>query len=82
MSAANLKRLRWRCRRGMRELDLVLERFLAARGASMSDDDLETFSRFLDSSDMDLYLWVTGRDQPASPEFQAIVQQLGDPKAE
>ena len=77
MAGTELKRLRWRCRRGMRELDLVLESFLDKRGESMTISELETFSQFLDSSDMDLYVWLTGRERPGEPEFQALVAEIG-----
>ena len=61
----------------MRELDLVLESFLDKRGESMTISELETFSQFLDSSDMDLYVWLTGRERPGEPEFQALVAEIG-----
>ena len=61
----------------MRELDLVLENFLDKRGESMSVSELETFSQFLESSDMDLYVWLTGRELPGEPEFQALVAEIG-----
>ena len=37
MDATELNRLRWRCRRGMLENDLILARFLDARGEAISD---------------------------------------------
>lgn len=80
-AAADLKRLRWRCRRGMRELDLVLEAYLERNAGAMSADDLDLFGRFLDSSDMDLYAWVTGRSRPADAAFAALVDRLGPPAA-
>ena len=76
MSDNTVKRLRWRCRRGMRELDLILESYLEQHTDDMSDSELRVFERFLDSSDMDLYEWVTGRAQPGDTAFAAIVAQL------
>ena len=76
MSDNTVKRLRWRCRRGMRELDLILESYLEQHTHDMSDSELRVFERFLDSSDMDLYEWVTGRSRPADTAFAAIVAQL------
>lgn len=76
MSNALVKRLRWRCRRGMRELDLLLETYLDHNHASMDDTELATFSAFLDSTDMELYDWVTGRARPAQAEFAELVQRI------
>ncbi|MBP6369105.1 MAG: succinate dehydrogenase assembly factor 2, partial [Burkholderiales bacterium] len=55
MDERRLARLRWRCRRGMLENDIVLERFLAARGASITDEELTMLDRLLDLTDGDLW---------------------------
>jgi antitoxin CptB len=55
----NRARLRWRARRGLLENDLILTRFLDAHEISMSDDDVDAFSRLMDLSDnhlMDLLM--------------------------
>ncbi|MFN7294440.1 MAG: succinate dehydrogenase assembly factor 2, partial [Lysobacteraceae bacterium] len=44
-----LRRLRWRCRRGMRELDQLMERFLDRAWATSSDPDRALFLRLLDT---------------------------------
>lgn len=72
----SLKRLRWRCRRGMRELDVLLEAWLDARGPALSDEELETFQRFLDTSDMDLQAWLTRRSRPDETAFAALVDDI------
>ncbi len=79
MAAGAINRLRWRCRRGMRELDLVLESWLERNANDLSATELALFERFLDSSDMDLYAWVTGRSRPTDPDFAALVDRLGAP---
>ena len=72
------KRLRWRCRRGMRELDVLLESYFTQRNATMTIADLELLDRFLDSSDMDLHAWLTRRSTPADAEFAALVNSILD----
>ncbi len=76
MSEAEVKRLRWRCRRGMRELDLLLDRWLSRHAAAGSDAELRVFAEFLDSTDMDLYDWITGRAVPSEKDFATIVNEL------
>ena len=41
-------RLKWQCRRGMRELDLLLEEFLEHRYQSLSQPDRDAFARLLE----------------------------------
>ena len=59
-----LARLRWRCRRGLLENDLILARFLDARGATMSDDEVAALDRLLDLADNDLWDLLAGRAEP------------------
>ena len=47
--AAELRRLRWRCRRGMRELDQLMLRYLDARWPSASDEERAVFLQLLDT---------------------------------
>jgi antitoxin CptB len=51
-------RLRWRCRRGMLELDLVLARFLQQHCARLTARQLVEFDTLLDLPDQDLWLLV------------------------
>lgn len=73
---AELDRIRWRCRRGLLELDLVLETFQREHLCKMSPAELGTFSRLLDSADNDLWDWVSGRGEPADPLLAGLVQRL------
>jgi antitoxin CptB len=73
---AELDRIRWRCRRGLLELDLVLERFQREHLEKMSPGELAAFSRLLDSADNDLWDWVGARGEPADPLLAELVQRL------
>jgi len=73
---AELDRIRWRCRRGLLELDLVLETFQHAHLENMSPVELAAFSRLLDSADNDLWDWVSGRGEPPDPSLAGLVQSL------
>lgn len=79
MSEAQRKRLRWRCRRGMRELDVLLEPWFDRHAATMDAAELDVLERFLDSSDMDLYAWMTGRSRPDEAAFAALVDHIRAP---
>src|SRR5690606_24611895 len=55
---AELDRIRWRCRRGLLELDLVLNAFVCEELARLPAHELTAFARLLDASDNDLWDWV------------------------
>lgn len=73
---AELRRLRWKCRRGMRELDQLLGRWLDRRWRGSPADGREVFLRLLDTEDDKLWLWLMGRETPADAELAELVQQI------
>ena len=54
-------RILWRCRRGIRELDIVFTRFIESHYAALSPDENATFERLLLENDLDIYDWLMGR---------------------
>ena len=73
---AELRRLRWRCRRGMRELDQLLERYLDQRWAAASEAERDSFLRLLDCEDDRLWRWVLGHERADDDALQSMVEQL------
>ena len=71
-------RLLWRCRRGLRELDLILQKFHAQHYADLSLEDKQLFNEFLDHSDDDLLSWLMGRSQPSNTAMARLVAQIRD----
>ena len=73
---ARLDRARWRCRRGMKELDVLLERF-AARGLERIDDgDLDALERLLDSPDQDILEWLASASATPPSGMLGIVSLI------
>jgi len=70
------KQIRWRCRRGMKELDALLERFLASDYLALADAEKQTLARLLDAKDPDLLDWLCGRNRPDDIELAAIVTRI------
>ena len=64
------EKLRWKCRRGLLELDLVLDRYLER---NPEDPALE---RLLDLPDNDLWDIVAGRSEAYDPGLNEIVARL------
>ena len=71
-----LARLRWRCRRGMLENDLVLSRFLDARGNQISAGEIAALDTLLDLSDNDLWDLLSGRQDPADAAVAPLLEHL------
>ena len=71
-----LNRMRWAARRGMLELDLVLEPFVNACYTSLSERDRASFEQLMKSEDQDLFGWFLRREQPEDPELAQIVKQV------
>jgi antitoxin CptB len=67
-----LERVRWRCRRGLLELDIVLGRFIEQRYATMDNEQRIVFDELLDLPDTELWDLITGKREPA-PAHQGLV---------
>jgi antitoxin CptB len=76
MEEIELKRLKWSCRRGMLENDLVLERFMERHGPGLSGTRLQAFQRLLEHDDNDLWDLVSGRTEARDPDLAEVVQLL------
>ncbi len=75
LDATRIARLRWRCRRGMLENDLVLARFLERRGERFCEADAAALDRLLDLPDGDLWDLLCGA-APAPLELQRLLLEL------
>ena len=71
-----LERLKWKSRRGLLELDLVLDRFWKESGARMNDDDVAALGRLLAMPDNDLLDLVMGRAEIPETHLRAMLQKL------
>ncbi|MDA8786736.1 succinate dehydrogenase assembly factor 2 [Porticoccaceae bacterium] len=70
----NKNRLMWASRRGMLELDLLLQPFVENTYDSLPEDDQLRFEALLEREDQQLFVWLMKREQPADPDTQRIVQ--------
>lgn len=72
----NLARLRWRARRGTRELDALLGGWLDERYADAGPDAQQAFDALLDIQDPDLWDWIMGHARPPRADWQAIIDDI------
>ena len=68
-----LGRLRWRCRRGMRELDELLRRYVDERYASASSEQQEAFRALLDAPDPLIHAYCLGLEAPPTPILASLI---------
>ncbi len=71
-----LKALQWRSRRGMLELDVLLEPFTREALADLSEAEQQTYIRLLDCEDPDLFSWFMSGARPADRHLSAMVDKV------
>ncbi len=71
--AAQKARVRWQCRRGMLELDLLLARFVEKYLDELAEAQLMVFDRLLMAEDPVLYAWLMGHEKPLDQELLTFV---------
>ena len=75
LDPTELGKLRWACRRGMKELDILLARYLDERFCGASNPEQAAFRRLLEIQDTILYRYCVG-EQPPPPEFATLIERI------
>ena len=73
---ARIARARWRCRRGMRELDTVLTAFLDAAAGELGDEEIGCFEGILELPDPTLHAYLLGRSAPADAATASLIERI------
>lgn len=68
--------LQWRCRRGTKELDVVLNKFLQVHYDGLSDSELQEFDELLNTQDTQLWYWLSGQKVPDKVSLQKLVHLI------
>ena len=76
MERIRREQLKWKCRRGLLELDLVLAQFLEWQAPALSGAELAAFDELLDYPDTELWDVVSGRSDRFDPRLGGIVSRL------
>lgn len=69
-------KLRWNCRRGMKELEVIFLPFLEYCYDSFDEPAQRDFVRLLGFDDASLYAWFMGYESPADQRIAAIIQEV------
>ena len=73
---AELRRLRWKSRRGMRELDQLFGRYLDREWRQSSASERGVFLRLLETEDDRLWHWFMGHESADDVELQTLVERI------
>ncbi len=76
MTDAAFRKLEWRCRRGMKELDLLLLRYLRKHDGRANSDERATFVELLELPDPDLARYLIAGDVPSDPRQAALCRAV------
>jgi antitoxin CptB len=73
---AEVRKLEWRCRRGMKELDLLLLRYLRGRYAAAEARERDAFAEFLEFPDPDIARYLIAGHVPENPAQREICRHI------
>ena len=69
----DINKTKWKCRRGLRELDLLFRRYSEDKLDSLSKEDFEMFNSILDLEDQPLYDFIFKNESLNSPEKEIFI---------
>jgi antitoxin CptB len=76
LDPVSLERVRWRCRRGLLELDIVLGRFIADRYPRLNNEQHVVFDELLDLPDTELWDLITDKKELAHEHQRLVLEWL------
>ncbi len=80
ISKEHLALVRWHCRRGMLELDILLQNFFDRHYLQLSAEERALFEEILKSNDQQLYNWLMGKESPDDPKWSEMINQIRENK--
>ena len=69
----DINKTKWKCRRGLRELDLLFRRYRETKLDSLSREEFEMFNSILDLEDQALYDFIFKNESLNSPEKESFI---------
>ena len=70
------KDLLWNCRRGMKELDVAIERFMATKYSQLDENQKQIFNEVLKTDDGEFFAWLIGSYEPENEDYKSIIKML------
>ncbi|MBV7297805.1 succinate dehydrogenase assembly factor 2 [Enterovibrio paralichthyis] len=76
LGAEDKARIRWACRRGMLELDVIIMPFFEECFDSLSEQEKHDFVALLECDDPDLFTWMMGHGRSENPALAAMTDKI------
>jgi len=73
---SNKAKLLWRCRRGVKELDVVLTRYLESCYDAANAADKHAFECLLECQDPDILRYILRQEEPEDKEMLRIIEKI------
>ncbi len=73
---SNKAKLLWRCRRGVKELDVVLTRYLESCYDAANAADKQAFEYLLECQDPDILRYILRQEEPEDKEMLRIIEKI------
>lgn len=73
-----MEQLRWACRRGMLELDIILNDFLDTQYFTLTIPQQKSFERLLSCTDQELFRWLVHHEVPSDSAYFEITHVIKD----
>ena len=70
------KRLYWRSRRGMLELELQLVPFVTNHYRALSQEQKDAYAALLDHEDWQIFDWLRGREEPQDDAIRVLIETI------
>ena len=77
--AGELGQLRWRCRRGMKELDVLLTRYVEEQFPGASAEHQQAFRELLEVPDPLIYAYCLGQERPPTAALASLIERISGP---
>ncbi len=71
-----IERIRWRCRRGLLELDLLLQQFLDKYDSQLNEQQIGQFESLLSLSDKDLLAIICSKPETVDKNLKPLIQLI------
>lgn len=73
---SDLQHLKWRCRRGVKELDVVFTRYLENQFPTAPEDEQTAFRELLQIEDPTLFAMLIGSEPIENPQHAALLEKM------
>lgn len=71
-----IRKLRWLCRRGIKELDVLLEYFLEVNQQALQSGAYSQLENLLAQEDDQIWAWVQRLREPENPQFRTLINTI------